>query len=247
MNDRLKNINLTQRLIERLNSEVFEMSYTLIANYLLRNLKNMQTITIEKVCQEAFVSKSTIRRFCNNIGYKNFSELKQAYLETKNDFYDTHYTDNPLEITKIMQDVYDIDKNIIKNIASKIYQQEYIFILFPYELYAPFYEFQREMLLNGKVVHLMPNIDLHYQDTKDLMNHAILIIAAFNEEYLQTITPYLNKLSSDNIYLSDCTQQNNQKNHYVLFKKLSHPALRKYQLMFFLDRVITSYKECENV
>lgn len=246
MNDHIKNINLMQRLIERLNSEVFEMSYTLIANYLLRNLSNMQTITIEKVCQEAFVSKSTIRRFCNNIGYHNFSELKQAYLEIENNFYDMNYVDSPLEIPKILNDVYAIETNVIESITSKIYN-EYIFILFPYELYAPFYEFQREMLLSGKVIHLMPNIDLHYKDTKHYMDHAVLMIAAFNEDYHQNIMPYLNELNSDNIYLSDCEKQSNQNNHYLTFKPVKHPAFRKYQLMFFLDRVIASYRELENV
>lgn len=241
MGNDLKTIHLIQRLTERLNSEVFEMSYTLIANYLLRNHKTINNITIDDICNEAFVSKSTVRRFCNNIGYKNFTELKDAYLKINLDN-ENSYFDFKEDIPQIINSVFQIDTKIIHNIIKEIKTNNYIFILFPYHFYAPLYDFQRQMIFKGKMINLMPNIDLHFEDTKDYLNNAVLIIVDFDNTYAHTLIPYLNQLNTVNVVL---TNQNNHcllSNFNIEFENLKSSTLQKYQLSFLMDRIIREYE-----
>lgn len=242
----LKNMNLPQRLIERLNSEVFEMSYTLIAEHLLRNYDRLKNITIKEVCDCTFVSKSTLRRFCNHLGYKNFTELKQSYIELKENNILSHTLQRD-EYLKVFQSVLDINRVLVNQIIHEIKSKKYIFFIFPYDLYAPFYEFQREMLNFRKLIHLMPNIDRHYEDIKHFLDEALVFIVDFDDTYLDMVTPYLNKVHSTNILFTNHHGYYGRTFLTIPFHHFSIDSLRKYQLALFLDTIIYQYAIQENV
>lgn len=50
----------------------------LIAEYLLRNLYRTD-LTISTISEECHISKASVTRFSQNIGYEGFSELKKDY------------------------------------------------------------------------------------------------------------------------------------------------------------------------
>ena len=99
------------------------------------------------------------------------------------------------------------------------------------------------MLYREKVIHLMPNIDLHYQDTKDYLDKSLILIIDFDNYIYENANQYLKGLNSKNIYLTN--QEKEYYNPYltVNFDYLPHRTLRKYQLMYFFDRVIQQYLE----
>lgn len=47
-----------------------------ISEYLLQHLETIESLTINEIVDQAFVSHSSLRRFCNKLGYKNFSEFR---------------------------------------------------------------------------------------------------------------------------------------------------------------------------
>lgn len=49
-----------------------------ITSYILNNIDKLNNISINQVVEEAFVSRSSVRRFCNRLGYNNFSEFKSS-------------------------------------------------------------------------------------------------------------------------------------------------------------------------
>lgn len=246
MSNKLKNINLPQRLIERLNSEVYEISYTLIATYLLRNYKNIKNLTIKEICNNAFVSKSTLRRFCNNIGYKNFSELKSSYVELKDDS-KFQYPNQSDEYLKVIYSIQKIDISLIDKLIDEIKRKKYIFFLFPYDLYSSFYEFQREMLGLGKLIHILPNIDLHFDDIKFCFDESLIFIVDFDASYIDTVIPYLDQINSTNILLTNQNRSYENTLMTVHFDNYHLKSLRKYQLSLFLDFIISKYNKRGNV
>lgn len=52
-----------------------------IAHYLLENCYVVQNISIQDVAEKCYVSKSTVSRFCRQIGYQDYRELNQAIYE----------------------------------------------------------------------------------------------------------------------------------------------------------------------
>src|SRR5699024_11056023 len=45
-------------------------------NYILNNINRINEVTVNEIIDNAYISRSSIRRFCNKLGYNNFSEFK---------------------------------------------------------------------------------------------------------------------------------------------------------------------------
>lgn len=57
-----------------------------IARYLLDRLDRLEEISVELLAEECFVSKSTVSRFCRDIGLEDFSELRDLLRQTEKTF-----------------------------------------------------------------------------------------------------------------------------------------------------------------
>lgn len=47
-----------------------------VANYIDANINNIDLLTIDSICNELYISKSAITKYCQKIGYSGFRELK---------------------------------------------------------------------------------------------------------------------------------------------------------------------------
>lgn len=57
-----------------------------IARYLLERLEHLEDVSIELLAEECFVSKSTVSRFCRDIGLEDFGELRDLLRQTETTF-----------------------------------------------------------------------------------------------------------------------------------------------------------------
>lgn len=57
-----------------------------IARYLLDRLDHLEDVSVELLAEECFVSKSTVSRFCRDIGLEDFSELRDLLRQTEKTF-----------------------------------------------------------------------------------------------------------------------------------------------------------------
>lgn len=238
-------MHLMQRLMERLNSEVFEISYTFIASYLIKHHSRISEITIEEICEVALVSKSTLRRFCNSIGYRNFSELKKSYQLSRT--YQNEEYDDQVEIPKILEEVHQTDRLKIDKLIEMIQTYEDVFVLVPYDLYSCFYEFQKEMMYRQKTIFLVPNIDLHFKEVKRRMEKGLILIIDVDSTYLEGIIPFLNQIDSTCVLFTNHQTPLIDASLSFVFKDYKFTSLKKYQLMFFLDLILRFYPGLENV
>lgn len=58
-----------------LNNEKKDSTYYRIAHYLAENVYHLKRISIQDISNHCFVSKSTVSRFCRDIGYEDYYEL----------------------------------------------------------------------------------------------------------------------------------------------------------------------------
>ncbi|QOY60546.1 MurR/RpiR family transcriptional regulator [Thermophilibacter immobilis] len=66
---------LLSSISEILNSRKRDSDYA-IARYLVPRLDNLRSLMITDITENAFVTRSAVRRFCNKLGFSSFSELK---------------------------------------------------------------------------------------------------------------------------------------------------------------------------
>ena len=64
-------------------SDVGTVEYQL-SGYLIDNYDKIHELNIYEVAEDNNVSRATVRRFCQNLGYSNFKELKNLMKELVN-------------------------------------------------------------------------------------------------------------------------------------------------------------------
>ncbi|WOO88588.1 MurR/RpiR family transcriptional regulator [Mollicutes bacterium LVI A0078] len=52
-----------------------------VHQYILNNIENMKSITVDDIATECFCSTTTVNRYCKKMGANGFSDLKHAILE----------------------------------------------------------------------------------------------------------------------------------------------------------------------
>ena len=68
--------NLLTSLLSHLNRNDENDTDFVIARYFLTHLRQLKDISIYKIAEECFVSRSSIQRFIKNIGYDSYTQLK---------------------------------------------------------------------------------------------------------------------------------------------------------------------------
>ena len=68
--------NLIIILLATLNSEPRDSNNYRIAKYIIDHLQTLEDCTLSDLAKHCFVANSSISRFCREIGFKDFNELK---------------------------------------------------------------------------------------------------------------------------------------------------------------------------
>lgn len=82
-----------------------------VANYINENINDLDSITIDYICEQLFISKSAITKYCQKIGYSGFRELK---FEAKN------FSNQEVNKSSI-QDYQDLVNKFFKRIGEDTY------------------------------------------------------------------------------------------------------------------------------
>lgn len=86
MAQELNRYGVLNSLISILNEGEEDSSDVVIAKYLLQNFNHLQNLNIYDMAGECFVSRATIRRFAQRLGFDNFKILKNQF----ESFHDTY-------------------------------------------------------------------------------------------------------------------------------------------------------------
>lgn len=135
-----------------------------IAKYFLENYARIGELNIYDVAAECYVSRSSVRRFCQQIGYDNFLDLKREFKQFDyqyNYFLEMHKDDDfrgfyAKEILAMVQEVDElISKAELERMADRIYQSNQVLFLSSYSSSQCVMEFQRPLVLLHKIIQVM--------------------------------------------------------------------------------------------
>ncbi len=203
---RINRLSLLHSLFSVLNDYPPEDSNAVLALYFLEHYRNLADLNIFDVAADCFVSRSSVRRFCQSIGYENFIDLKTEF--SKYDDMMAHFMqhvqqDNYREsLTKeINAMIAELDQRMnnveLEKIADRIFNSRYVVFLTADTSTSVIKAFQQAMVLHGKIIHLISdsyteNTLLNKLDQRDylLVLSATGVFAKACEEYIKPVKAY---------------------------------------------------------
>lgn len=231
-----KSIHLLQRLTDRINCEYEDLSYSKCANYLVENYDRLHEITLQELCEKNFISKSTVRRFCRNMGYDNFSELKLSKMDNEKE---------PKSDAEYLLTQVNVNKSSMNNLLESMTQCKDVYLLFPNELYFAAYEFQRQMAKLNRIIYLVPNIDLHFSLIEKFLDTALIIVLDWDEQYTNSLKKYINEVKGEVIYVSTAKKEKSIPSQNIVLESADKKMPQKYLYLYFFDLFFDFYKNRE--
>lgn len=173
-----------------------------LAQYILQNKNQIEKLSIQKLSEETFISKSGIHRFCKKIGINGFNELK---VKLAQDIVEESKFDNEI----------DVNFPFHSNDAQKIIAQK-LLKLYEASIADTYNSIDLEVL--NKSVKLLQNADII-----DIYTHAHNINVAENfQDKMRSIGKLVNCPKS--FYEQRCTATASKKNHASIILSYSGRA-----------------------
>ncbi len=169
-----QNLRLLDEFVAILNDQEGSSDFS-ITEYLIDNFDRLEEISVNEIVDTAHVSRSSIRRYAQRLGYDNFSILKQdindivfpSNIHLRSFVGMPHYKDNLKRgIDALFDDIVDtIDEQTIENLSQDIFKHKNILILSASNTTPNLLKFQQELLYVKKIIHV--NNTLRLKETTD--------------------------------------------------------------------------------
>ncbi len=203
----INNLGLLNNLSSIINTEKPENINYVLARYLLDNLYQISSISVQELTEECFTSRSAVRRFCTKLGYDNFSELKKSvtrlvfpsnlkYRDIKD------YSNYHSLIKKLIHDMMkDIDEQLpiekINSLCQLIYKDVNVVFLCPNNTSGTIIKFQQELMFASKIINVISASFTTNEVLKSLNEEDIVItistsgkFAEMSQEFVRSIKGY---------------------------------------------------------
>ena len=254
--------NLLSSLLSILNTNDELDTDFVIAKYLLNNLNDLKNISIYKVAEDCFVSRSSVQRFIKNIGYDSYTQLKASLdnvISHESGFID--YTDHAYYAEHLMESIQTMGKDIcdasskqgFKKIVDSFMEADNIVLLTAEDSSYPCKIFQQELVSIGKIVRIITNANTNKQILESLNKNDLLLVSSITGNFALAIDPEIQNIKTKKILVTlnrSAIFENSYSYIYyignsVQLNSRSLVAVRNvynnYGLSLFLDLV---YHEC---
>ncbi len=200
---KINRLSLLNSLFSIINENYEEDSNYKLAYYFLEHYHELSKLNIYDVAAECFVSRSSVRRFCQAIGYENFLDLKIVFKE-----YDDQYSYYMLHANRdlyrerlteeINSMIEELDRRMntqeIEIIVDRIFNSRYVVFLTSETSTSYVKDFQRAMILHDKLIHIISEA---YTDNT-------LIKRLDKRDYLITISATGTFAKASKNYIANC-------------------------------------------
>ncbi len=164
---KINRLSLLNALFSVLNENESDDSNYVLANYFLEHYHELSELNIYDVSENCFVSRSSVRRFCQSIGYDNFVDLKTEFREYDDQYsYYIQHANRGNYREKLTNEInamiQELDQRMntgeVEKIADTIYKSRYVVFLTSDTSSSIMKEFQQSMIFHGKIIRLISNM-----------------------------------------------------------------------------------------
>jgi DNA-binding MurR/RpiR family transcriptional regulator len=227
-----------------------------IATYILANLDEIKTYSINKLAEKCFVSISSISRFCRDVGLKDYSELRELIIKTELNFelYSQDYSTEKriVDYVERVQDSLDRIKHSVNPVLiTKLtedlirYDKVAIFGLLKAETVAM--NLQSDLLMLGKITTTKVQYCQQFEYLEQADERDLIIIFSFTGiyfDYSYATGRIPKNLAKPKIYFitSDKNAKKNQfLNEVIYFESIQDQASHPYQLQTIAGLIAQNY------
>lgn len=179
-------LGLMSELIRIFDNEPQSEPDAILARFFLENYGEIGKLNIYDLADECFVSRSSVRRFCQKLGFENFKAFKEDFartdysykyfttLNTKQDF--SSYMLG--ELAKMIIEMRDVTNDTLDGVADAIHDAHEVILVSSYHYEPILMEFQRPLVLAGKLTRLMHDRDLDRDYLRSLGREDMVILVS---------------------------------------------------------------------
>ena len=233
--------------------------------YILENLNRIHAITVNEIMDNAHISRSSIRRYCNRLGYSNFGEFKSkltGIIFPSNihlrSFYDVsqHREELNAGLDKMIDDINTvITDDTIRELVQLLDEFEEIIFLSSNNTTSNLIKFQQELFYADKIVRLLnTNFKL---DKEKLRENSLIFVISVSGVFSQSVDEMLQEMTGKKILVTaNRTQDSLSSYDHVIYLSQNDITedkiglLGKYGITYLFDLIsqyyIYRYKENED-
>lgn len=198
-------------LISIINTYDEDDSKVVIAKYLLKNFDHVQQLNIYEVADECFVTRASIRRFAQHIGFENFRDLKAnpelySYYQRLEKIAD-YPTFLANQIAQMALDCNACINQELDRIIAYLDSCEQIVFLVDDVYSSRCVEFQKAMILSGKMVRIISHKFTDNKLLKNLTEKDLLIMISVTGGSAQRMDHFIQKIQCKKILFTVMHQQ----------------------------------------
>lgn len=200
---KINRMGLLYSLFSIVNENNEEDSNYVLARYFLEHYHELPKLNIYDVSADCFVSRSSVRRFCQTIGYDNFLDLKSGFSE-----YDDQYAYYMAHanIEDYRERLTDAINSMIKElnqrmntgeidlIVDRMHESRNVVFLTSDSSTSHIKDFQQAMVFHNKLIHIVSDV---YTDNQ-------LIQRLDKRDYLITISSTGTFARASKDYIAHC-------------------------------------------
>lgn len=190
----VRHFSLMNSLLTVMNSSSRNSSESVLARYFLERFDRLGELNVYDVAEACFTSRSGIRRFCQAIGFENFSELKSCGWEwgKHKEFYGGYAERTGdgsglnAQIAEMMDGIQrGVSPDEIAGFASLIHDAGEVWLVASDFSSMAVREFQQSMLLMHKLVHILTDSSGDAADLRVLTDRDLIVVISASGNYAQ--------------------------------------------------------------
>lgn len=197
--------NLLTTLLSILNKNDEDDTSFVIAKYILNNLKDIENRSIYKVAEDCYLSRSSVQRFIKEIGYDNYTQMKQSIAEVIQheeallDYTDhTDYSNYILDsINSMTDDIAETaKKNGFKNLLNRFIQAKSVVLLAAEDSSHACKLLQQQLLATGKLIRIVTSAGTNLELLDSLDRDDLLIVCSISGNFALAIDEQLKDIQA---------------------------------------------------
>ncbi len=197
--------NLLSSLLFLLNNNDKDDTDFIIAWYLITHLKKIKDISIYKIAEECYVSRSSTQRFIKNIGYESYTQLKENADEiVTHELGFIDYTDHAEYRQYLSDSITGMISDVIKATQSRRYQElidmfmnsENIVILTAEDSSHACKVFQQQALTVKKLVRIVTSASNTLSILESMQPDDLLIVCSVTGNFALAINSQIREINA---------------------------------------------------